>query len=236
MNYEEENTENNQYISYTYKFGSMDLDSKSFNDHSLLGEDYIYFKPEKIIFFIGSLPSKDNYSQKVLAGMEIWYRNIIDSRQIKSIEYKGEKTEDFVEFIIKPTEYLINCRLWTGDEAINKIVLKTNKGNMFEVGDEEGEEMEIQGLDGKNIIMSFFGSYKNYLSSLGMHLLDKKKYMQLLFTGYFELKQKLTHKDYRNEIIEKIEKKEFNFEDLVLAKTCLLPSTIFYEVVRFCIV
>ena len=36
--------------------------------------------------------------------------------------------------------------------------------------------------------MSFFGNYNNYLTSLGIITNEKGKYMQILFTGYFEFK------------------------------------------------
>ena len=90
--------------------------------------------------------------------------------------------------------------------------------------------------DGKKIIISFFGSYNEYLESLGLHLMYNKDYMKVLFTGYFELKAKLKKEKYKEEILEKIKNKKFTEQEVTFVKTCLLPSAPFNEVMKFCVI
>jgi hypothetical protein len=144
--------------------------------------------------------------------------------------------KSYSKFIIKPTEYLNNFRIWIGDDVIYKVSLKTNKGIEFEIGENKGEEMKIDILDGNHIIMSFCGNYNNYLTSLGIITIEKDKYMQILFTGYFELKALLKKEDKRKEVIKNIEKGIYKQDDLALIKTCLLPDNPFNGIIKYCIV
>ncbi len=137
---------------------------------------------------------------------------------------------------IKPTEYLINFRIWIGEDVIYKIILKTNKGNEFEVGTDKGTEINIEELNGNNIIMSFMGNYNNYLTSLGLFYVEREKYLEILFAGYFQLKALLRKEKKRKEILEKLEKGEYKKEDIALIKTCLLPNNPFNGIIKYCIV
>lgn len=229
MEFEEKKEE--EILIYIGKFGSIFMDDKIFNHNKEIGENYIYYKPEKIVIYTG-----DKNENKVLAGIEISYRNILNGSKKKCKENLGHMGKDKYEYNIKPTEYLNKFRIWIGDDVIYKISLETNKGNEFKVGQEKGEEIKIDELDGNNIIMSFCGNYNNYLTSLGLILIEKKKYLQILFTGYFQLKALLKKQSKRKEILSKIEKGEYKKNDIALIKTCLLPDNPFNEIIKFCIV
>ena len=124
-----------------------------------------------------------------------------------------------------------------GITPANLSVLKTNKGTEFFVGEKKGNKMDIEQLkDGKKIIISFFGSYDKLLESFGLHLMDKKEYMKVLFTGYFELKAKLKKEKFSEEINEKIKNKKFTFQEETIIRTCRLPSAPFNEVMKFCVI
>lgn len=213
------------------KIGSIFINDKNFNHNDELGEKYIYYKPEKIIVWTG-----EKSGINVLAGLEIWYRNILDSSRIKCQESCGSKKKDKYVYIIKPTEYLVKFRIWIGDDYIYKINLKTNKGNEFEVGIDKGEEIFIDELDGNNIIMSFIGNYNNYLTAVGLSYIEKKKYLEILFTGYFQLKALMRKEEKRNEILKKAKNGEYKEADLALIKTCLLPDNPFNGIIKYCIV
>jgi hypothetical protein len=96
--------------------------------------------------------------------------------------------------------------------------------------------MIIDKLDGNNIIMSFCGNYNKYLTSLGIITIEKDKYIQILFTGYFELKALLKKEDKRKEVIKNIEKGIYKQDVLALIKTCLLPDNPFNGIIKYCIV
>ena len=226
-----EDKKDNNILVTTYKRGAIFINDKTFNHHKEIGENYIYYKPEKIIIWTGE-KDEDN----IMAGIEIWYRNILDGTRKKCKESGGLKKKDKYVYIIKPTEYLVKFRIWVEDNYIYKLNFKTNKGNEFEVGMDKGKELLIDELDGNNIIMSFTGNYNNYLTSLGLFYIEKKKYLEILFAGYFQLKALLRKKDKKIEILKKAENGEYKKEDLTLIKTCLLPDNPFNGIIKYCFV
>ena len=60
--------------------------------------------------------------------MEITYRNIIDGTKREYKDGLGKKIKDKYTFVIKPTEYLTNFKIWYADDSIYRIYLQTNKG------------------------------------------------------------------------------------------------------------
>ena len=225
-----ENKEKQRLIQIN-KYGSIFLNDQFFNHNEEIGENYLYYKPEEITIYIGKKNDDD-----VLSGIEILYRNILNGSKKKCNKGVGHIIKGYSKFIIKPTEFLNNFRIWIGDDVIYKVSLKTNKGKEFEIGENKGEEIKIDNLDGNNIIMSFCGNYNNYLTSLGIITIEKGKYMQILFTGYFELKALLKKEDKRKEVIKNIEKGIYKQDDLALIKTCLLPDNPFNGIIKYCIV
>ena len=216
---------------YTPKYGFNPKLSKTFDDHSLLGEDYYQYKPCKILFWI------DNY--KRISGIQTWFKNIIDSSTINSGENKGSDSLNFEEFNIHPNEYLKDCEIWADDVSITYIFLKTNKDSSFSIGNKKGTKYTINHLmDPKRekIIISFFGSYNKLLNGFGLHLMDKREYLRILFTGYFELKHKLQKEKYKEQILEKMKQKKYSFQEETIVKTCLMPSVPFNAIMSFCIV
>ena len=84
--------------------------------------------------------------------------------------------------------------------------------------------------------MSFIGNYYYYLTALGLLYIEKKKYLEILFAGYFQLKALLRKEEKRNEILNKVKKGEYKTEDVALIKTCLLPDNPFNGIIKYCIV
>ena len=228
FNYTEENIdEEDEKCIYTAKYGKINLLSTQFDDHCLLGQNFFQYKPERIIFW--------TTQDKKITGIQTWFKNSVDNKSINSGENKGSLSCDFQEFAINANEYLTDCEIWIGNGFVSGILLRTNKETEFLAGEKKGDKMDIPLLvDKKKIIVSFFGSYNQYLESFGLHLMHNKDYMKVLFTGYFELKAKLKKEKYKEEIMEKIKQKKFNFQEETIIKTCLLPSTPFNVVMKFC--
>ena len=217
---------------YTQKIGTIKPTTIHFDDHSLLGANYLRYKPEKIIIWTSEVRKKN-----IISGIQTFFRDIIDNKLINSGKNIGSKSELQKEITIKPDQYLVNCRVWTDLNTINKIYLKTNKGIEFEFGDENGEEKKIDALStGNKIIISFFGSYDQHLETFGLHLIEKKEYLKVLFTGYFELKAKLKKDKYKEEILQKLKDGKYKFQEEVIIRTCLLPDNQFNEIMKFCII
>ncbi len=232
MSYLDDEDDENDKCIYTPKYGKINPASNQFDDHSLLGAAYYQYKIERIIFWTDQ--------NKNIAGIQTWFKNAIDSNSINSGENKGSLSLDPYEFTINSNEYLVECEIYTSNEGagvIKGIYLKTNKGSDFLVGEKMGNKMDIESIkDGKKIIISFLGSYDKSMESFGLHLMEKKEYMKVLFTGYFELKAKLKKEKYKQEILEKMKNKKFTFQEEAIIKTCLLPSAPFNEVMKFCVI
>ena len=227
--YNEGDDEEGEKCIYTAKYGKINPTSTQFDDHSLLGANFYQYKPEKIYFW--TTPDKK------ITGIQTWFKNSVDSNSINSGENKGSLSEDLNEFVINPNEYLTYGEIYYEAANIRGILLRTNKLKEFFVGEKKGNKMDIPLLtDGKKIIISFFGSYNQYLESFGFHLMKNKDYMKVLFTGYFELKAKLKKEKYKEEIMELIKNKKFTFQEETIVKTCLLPSAPFNEVMKFCVI
>ena len=225
------NNDTEEIFVYLNKYGLIYPEDKSFNHKRELGEKCIQFKPEKIIIWLGE-KNKDN----ILAGIEITYRNIMDGTKIEFKNSLGEKTKDKYIFIIKPTEYLINFKIWLGDDSINKVYFLTNKGNEFSVGNTKGIEMKIDEFNKSQIILFFFGNYNKYLTSLAPIIITREKYLKILFQGYYLLKAFLRKKEKREKILEKMKNGEYSNDDVALIKTCLLSDNPFNGIIKFCIV
>jgi hypothetical protein len=228
-NYFNEDDEEEDKCIYTAKYGRVLPSAIQFDDHSLLGAYYYQYKPEKILFWTDQ--------NKQITGIQTWFKNAVDNNSINSGANKSSLSLELHEFVINSNEYLVKCEIWDGTSNISGIYLETNKGNNFFVGDKKGSKVDIERIkDGKKIIISFFGSYNKYLESFGLHLMEKKEYMKVLFTGYFEFKFKLRKEKYKEEILEKMKNKKFTFQEEAIIKTCLLPSAPFNEVMKFCVI
>ena len=221
--------DNDEICFYTPKYGFNSFNSISFDDHSILGSNYLYYKPEKIIFWTND--------KGEITGIQTWFRNIVDNNYINTGENKGLLSTIRHIFNIKPKEYLINCRIWKKKKRVNKIYLETNQANAFEIGIDEGEEISIDYMKyGENkIIISFSGSYNKYLESFGLHIVDKREFLKVMYFGYFELNKILKNNKKREEFLEKIKNNEFSYEEEAIVRTCLLPIAIFSSVMKYCI-
>ena len=216
---------------YTPKFGNNIKDAKTFDDHSLLGEEYYKYKPSKILFWTNN--------NNRISGIQTWFKNVISSNSINSGENKGTSSLNLHEFEINGNEYLKECEIMSDNESITFISLKTNKGTTFCVGEKTGSKHIVTQLtesEKEKIIISFFGSYNKLMNGFGLHLMNKTEYLMILFTGYFELKYKLHNEKYKEKILEKLENKKFNAQDETIVKVCLLPTVPFNVIMSFCIV
>ena len=214
---------------YTPKYGINYLDSIQFDDHALFGSRYLQYKPERIEFWTDDLGR--------ITGIKTWFRSIVDSNIVNSGDNKGSDSKNRHIFEINPNEYLSKCRIWKLDNGpITQIKLETNKGSDFQIGINEGDEVPIEEFNhGNKIIVSFMGSYKKSIESFGFHIVEKKEYMKVMFTGYFELKKILKNEKKKETFIQKLNSKEYSYEDEAIIRTCLLPTSPFTQVMKYCV-
>ncbi len=227
----EEEEQKNQILEYLNHYGSLYQDDKVFNHCRDLGEKNLQYKPEKLILWFGE---KNN--ENILAGAEITYRNIIDGTKREYKDGLGKKIKDKYTFVIKPTEYLTNFRIWYADDSIYRIYLQTNKGKELCVGQKKGNEIIIDVFKEPQIILFFHGNYNNYLTAFSPILIQRDNYIKILFEGYFLLKAFLRREKKREEVLKRMENGEFKDDEIALIRTCLLSDNPFNVIVKFCIV
>ena len=215
---------------YGGKFGWIYQNSKHFNDKDFLGDNYLYYKIQKIKIWSGKKDSKD-----IINGIQVWYKNILDGKLVTPGEFKGDEGNDnVVEFEVKPNEYLTDFHIRI-DTEVTQVGFETNKHNNILVGGTQGEDKIINSNGGDNIIVFLYGAYDNLLHALGVGYVNKKDYMKTLFIGFFQLRHKLKKDEaFKKKCLEN--ENTLSESDKVLLKTCLLPDTAFNEIIKFCLI
>ena len=215
---------------YGGKFGWIYQNSKHFNDKDFLGDNYLYYKIQKIKIWSGKKDSKD-----IINGIQVWYKNILDGKLVTPGEFKGDEGNDnVVEFEVKPNEYLTDFHIRI-DTEVTQVGFETNKHNNILVGGTQGEDKIINSNGGENIIVFLYGAYDNLLHALGVGYVNKKDYMKTLFIGFFQLRHKLKKDEaFKKKCLEN--ENALSESDQVLLKTCLLPDTAFNEIIKFCLI
>ena len=215
---------------YGGKFGWIYQNSKHFNDKDFLGDNYLYYKIQKIKIWSGKKDSKD-----IINGIQVWYKNILDGKLVTPGEFKGDEGNDnVVEFEVKPNEYLTDFHIRI-DTEVTQVGFETNKHNNILVGGTQGEDKIINSNGGENIIVFLYGAYDNLLHALGVGYVNKKDYMKTLFIGFFQLRHKLKKDEAFKKKCAEIES-TLAESDKVLLRTCLLPDTAFNEIIKFCLI
>lgn len=222
---------------YTAKYGNIPLETTHFDDHHLLGENFLEYKIHSIKFFL----SLNKDKKKVISGIQTVYKNLLNSSEVPTEEHFGNKKgeiEGFELINLKMNEFITGCRVWVFDQGISKIIFTTSLNKMYVVGDEVGEEKFVDEFeeDKRNILMSFFGTVDTYLSSIGLYNRSKKEQYKYLVGGIIILKVILIKReDFKKQIEDKIKNKELNESEEALARTCLLPMKTFWGIVEFCL-
>ena len=214
---------------YGGKFGWIYQNSKHFNDKDFLGDNYLYYKIQKIKIWSGKKDSKD-----IINGIQVWYKNILDGKLVTPGEFKGDEGNDnVVEFEVKPNEYLTDFHIRI-DTEVTQVGFETNKHNNILVGGTQGEDKIINSNGGENIIVFLYGAYDNLLHALGVGYVNKKDYMKTLFIGFFQLRHKLKKDEAFKKKCAEIES-TLAESDKVLLTTCLLPDDAFKKIMKFCL-
>lgn len=214
----------------TGKYGCLYQDAKEFDDIDLIGDNYLYYIITKIKVWSGR-----KNGNTVIIGIQIFYMNIINGKILTTV-YKGDRQEEKChEIVLDENEYIsdFSCKV---DKEVTGIGFVTNKGRKFKVGGGQVENKEtLVTSHGPAIILSFFGSYRSELESIGVVYMTRRNYSSALFVGYFELKFLLK----KNELFKRSTLKKansFKYSDQVLLKVCQLPNASFNQILRFCFV
>lgn len=226
-----------ELIEYSGNYGCFDTSSIYFDDSKDLGgneNDFLKYSIKKIKIFSGK--KNDNI---IIGGIQLTYKNHL-TQELKELNMRKGKIdyedEDVETFEIKSNEYLINfyIRFPNDGSFITQIGFETNKGRKILKGCEKGENKIISINGGENLILGTFGHYSSNLDSCGVLYTNLKKYLNKFHRAYFELRFKIK-KD------EKFKKEKFdNFNsfsesDKYLLKACIMPDSVFNEIMKFCL-
>ena len=200
-----------------------------FNDDQFSEKENIYqYRISKIKVFLGE---KD-----LILGLQTFYKNM-KGEEIAGAEGRDKniKELDIKTLEIAPNDFLCNLRIFVGDDYITKLKFGTKKGKELEVGTDDGEDRIISVInDNKDhIILSLFGGYRKSLELLSCKYLPIKEYLGPTI-GYFELKKKLKHEDFKKKIEENLS--NLPVSDQILYKTCCLPDNVFNEIIKYCLI
>jgi hypothetical protein len=203
-------------------------ETQRFYDDKFSSKDNLYqYRISKIKIFLGE--------KNLILGIQVVYKNL-KGEEILGAEGRDKsiKELDIKILEIPPNDFLCYLDIFVAEDYITKLVFETKKGKKLSVGTEDGEDKIISQLNEgkKNIILSFFGGYRKSLELLCCKYLPINEYLGPT-TGYFELKKKLKHEDFKNKILSQLDK--LSESDKVLFKACCLPDNAFNEVIKFCL-
>ena len=71
------------------------------------------------------------------------------------------------------------------------------------------------------------------MTSIGLFINKSEEFFEYFIKGYFQLKLFLSNKDNLSNIEKKLEKKEFNYENIALIKACKLPKILFHQIIKY---
>ena len=202
--------------------------TKRFYDDKFSTKENLYkYRISKIKVFLGE---KD-----AILGLQTFFKDI------KGEEVAGEEGRDksIQEIDVKileipPNDFLCNMHIFVGEDYITKLKFVTKKGRELEVGEEGGEDriVSVINQDKDKIILSLFGGYDKRLELISCKYVAILEYLGPTM-GYFELKKKLKHEDFKKKTTENLGK--LSESDKVLFKTCCLPDNVFNEIIKYCL-
>ena len=214
-------------IQNTSNYGLIKEGSIFYDDQKILKEFLLNFKLYKI---------RCMTELKVgITGLEIFYKDRITSKEIKTIDIrKKENGDEEQEIVLDSSEMINSITLWK-DESLHGFEVKTNKDRMKKFGCcGEGNKIELDEFEeGNNYLCGFFCGFhkKDGLTSIGFYYLNKREFYLLLYFGILCLKIKLKKEDFKKKIMEKL--CSMDYSDKALFQACSLPDNQFFGIFKY---
>lgn len=216
-----------ELLQRTGKFGWIYPDSKHFNESKDLKGEFYNYRVTKVKIWTGLKENK-----KIVNGIQFFYKNLQDGKEFTLGEHKGDVgLKDTFQIDLEKNEYLVDFHIRI-DQEVTQIGFTTNKGKKYLYGGEIGEDKITDLGDHNSIIFFPFGCFLNELQSCGVYYVNRKEFMRVYFSGYFELRYLLKKKP---EFKEKCEKLSLDESNKALLRVCSLPDTHFNAIIRFCL-
>ena len=214
-------------ISNTSNYGLIKDNTTFYDDQRILNQYLLNFKLYRIRCW--------TVANVGISGLEIYYKDRITSKEVKTIDAKRKefRDEEEHEFTFEANEMIQKATLWK-IEALIGFEITTNKGREQKFGRcGEGTKIELDELDGSNYICGFFCGFhkKDGIISLGFYYINKKGFYLLLYFGIISLRIKLKREEFKNKIEQKVN--QMSYSDKALYKTCTLPTNPFYNIFKY---
>ena len=221
-------------------YGLIDFNDNFWNDDDSLNNEIEKYKiiNIKILFNSEYEIQKDNdkkyIDEKNIVGLKVTYKNIYTGDTKILTHQSTDKISGMKELVIKSDDYLKHFKIsfYKDNNAIAQISFITNMKKEISVGINQGNEI-IDNLKGEdNILVGFFGYFKEKINSIGGIYVSKITYIKKLLFGFFLLRNVLKNKKFKENWDIKINKLDSEFQ--YIWKTVNLPDTVFALVMKYC--
>ena len=221
-------------------YGLIDFNNNFWNDDDSLNNEIEKYKiiNIKILFNSEYEIQKDNdkkyIDEKNIVGLKVTYKNIYTGDTRILTHQSTDKISGMKELVIKSDDYLKHFKIsfYKDNNAIAQISFITNMKKEISVGINQGNEI-IDNLKGEdNILVGFFGYFKEKINSIGGIYVSKITYIKKLLFGFFLLRNVSKNKNFKENWDIKINKLDSEFQ--YIWKTVNLPDTVFALVMKYC--
>ena len=221
-------------------YGLIDFNDNFWNDDDSLNNEIEKYKiiNIKILFNSEYEIQKDNdkkyIDEKNIVGLKVTYKNIYTGDTKILTHQSTDKISGMKELVIKSDDYLKHFKIsfYKDNNAIAQISFITNMKKEISVGINQGNEI-IDNLKGEdNILVGFFGYFKEKINSIGGIYVSKITYIKKLLFGFFLLRNVSKNKNFKENWDIKINKLDSEFQ--YIWKTVNLPDTVFALVMKYC--
>ena len=226
-------------IKSTEKSDNNNEDIKArFDDSNLFPKNIQYailLKEIKVYF------GKNAKGNKTLIAFQSNYINCISGEKVKGGLNGGDILEEEVEIKeikLSGNDYINNFE-FDFDDYITYIKISSKKGKEMEFGDRPEKLKKILNYEGDNMIQFFWGdSYqKDGITAIGFKYNTRKNFIFGSILPIIKLRYLLNHNKEFKEKYQKNYKellKDAHVSMIYLLKTCLLPETIFSNIIKYC--
>ena len=221
-------------------YGLIDFNDNFWNDDDSLNNEIEKYKiiNIKILFNSEYEIQKDNdkkyIDEKNIVGLKVTYKNIYTGDTKILTHQSTTEISGMKELVIKSDDYLKHFKIsfYKDNNAIAQISFITNMKKEISVGINQGNEI-IDNLKGEdNILVGFFGYFKEKINSIGGIYVSKITYIKKLLFGFFLLRNVSKNKNFKENWDIKINKLDSEFQ--YIWKTVNLPDTVFALVMKYC--
>ena len=214
-------------ITISCNYGTVGENSKHYNVYDSLKEKILDYKLTKI-----KCQLKSNES---IYGIQFFYRNTIDGKEIPLINFKSEQKDLIDQEMSLNGEDIIDLRVWLKNVKLTGFEVTTNKNRIQKFGYGNDEDLiKITDLEKLDQVLVGFGvcaDERDGVTSLYFYNMSKKDYVFFIYSGVFSLKIKLKNEEFKKKIDSKIS--NMSEKNKLLYRVCSLPDNQFFNIVRY---